>query len=85
MNKKTTILAAAFTLALAGAAQAEDIKMEKCSIVGADGKGLIKAGKADCASENNSCSGTNKVGDPKAWIYIPAGSCEKIQGGVVNK
>ena len=45
--------------------------------------GIAKAGKNDCASAgNNSCGGTSKVnGDPKAWIYVPAGYCDRIVGG----
>ena len=45
--------------------------------------GLAKAGKNDCASTgNNSCAGTSKANaDPKAWIFVPAGYCERIVGG----
>ena len=45
--------------------------------------GIAKAGKNDCASTgNNSCGGTSKVNsDPKAWIFVPAGYCERIVGG----
>lgn len=58
--------------------------MEKCIIVGPDGRGLIKEGMADCAYENQqSCSGHNEPGDASAWIYIPAGICSKIRGGSV--
>jgi len=51
-------------------------KAEKCY-------GITKAGKNDCASTgNNSCGGTSKVNaDPKAWIYVPEGYCERIVGG----
>lgn len=50
-------------------------KAEKCY-------GIAKAGKNDCASTgNNSCGGSSKVNaDPKAWIYVPAGYCERIVG-----
>jgi uncharacterized membrane protein len=51
-------------------------KTEKCY-------GIAKASKNDCASAGaNSCGGTSKVnGDPKAWIYVPEGYCERIVGG----
>jgi len=51
-------------------------KAEKCY-------GIAKAGKNDCASTgNNSCGGTSKLNsDPKAWIYVPEGYCERIVGG----
>ena len=51
-------------------------KTEKCY-------GIAKAGKNDCASTgNNSCGGSSRLNsDPKAWIYVPAGYCERIVGG----
>jgi uncharacterized membrane protein len=54
-------------------------KAEKCY-------GIAKAGKNDCASAgNNSCGGTSKLNsDPKAWIYVPEGYCERIVGGSVT-
>jgi uncharacterized membrane protein len=44
--------------------------------------GVAKAGANDCGSTgNNSCAGTARVNsDPKAWIYVPAGVCNKIVG-----
>ncbi|MBI4521493.1 MAG: DUF2282 domain-containing protein [Gemmatimonadetes bacterium] len=50
-------------------------KAEKCY-------GIAKAGSNDCASTgNNSCGGTSKLNaDPKAWIYVPAGYCDRIVG-----
>jgi uncharacterized membrane protein len=57
-------------------APAPSFKAEKCY-------GIAKAGKNDCASTgNNSCGGSSKLnGDPKAWIYVPEGYCERIVGG----
>ena len=54
----------------------KEFKTEKCY-------GIAKAGKNDCASTgNNSCGGSSKLSsDPKAWIYVPAGYCERIVGG----
>ena len=45
--------------------------------------GIAKAGGNDCASTgNNSCGGTSKLNsDPKAWIYVPVGYCDRIVGG----
>jgi uncharacterized membrane protein len=43
--------------------------------------GIAKAGKNDCQTANSSCAGTSKrdnQGD--AWIYMPAGSCDKLVG-----
>jgi uncharacterized membrane protein len=59
-----------------GPAPTPSFKAEKCY-------GIAKAGKNDCASTgNNSCAGTSKLnGDKKAWIYVPAGYCDRIVGG----
>jgi uncharacterized membrane protein len=83
MNKRV-IIASAIAAAVAGtalvarAAPAPEpsFKAEKCY-------GIAKAGKNDCASTgNNSCAGTSKANaDPRAWIYVPAGYCERIVGG----
>ena len=52
-------------------------KAEKCY-------GIAKAGHNDCASAGNSCAGTSvKDGDHTAWIYVPAGTCAKIQGATM--
>jgi uncharacterized membrane protein len=57
-------------------ATAPSFKAEKCY-------GIAKAGKNDCASTGaNSCGGTSKANsDPKAWIFVPDGYCERIVGG----
>ena len=72
-------VAAAFALpVLASPAAAADAewKGEKCY-------GVNAAGKNDCASTgNNSCAGhATKADDPNAWILVPVGTCEKINGG----
>ena len=75
-----TALAAAIAAPAALSAQkpvaAPSFKAEKCY-------GIAKAGKNDCASTgNNSCGGSAKANsDPRAWIYVPAGYCERIVGG----
>jgi uncharacterized membrane protein len=81
---KRVLLASAFAAAVAGSAllsaqkpvDPPSFKSEKCY-------GIAKAGKNDCASQGaNSCGGSSKVsGDKKAWIYVPAGYCERIVGG----
>jgi uncharacterized membrane protein len=82
MNKRVFIasaLAAAVAAPSLASAQtpapAPNFKAEKCY-------GLAKAGKNDCASTgNNSCGGSSKVNaDPKAWIYVPEGYCDRIVG-----
>jgi uncharacterized membrane protein len=62
--------------AQAGPAPEPTFKAEKCY-------GISAAGKNDCASaNNNSCAGmSKKASDGKAWVYVPAGTCNKIVGG----
>ncbi len=44
--------------------------------------GVSKAGKNDCNTANSSCAGTSKKdGQADAWIYVPAGSCDRLVGG----
>ena len=54
-------------------------KYEKCY-------GVAKAGKNDCFTSKSACGGTVKTdADPEAWVYVPAGVCEKIVGGSLKK
>lgn len=54
---------------------------EKCA-------GVVKAGKNDCGALDgkHGCAGQASLdNDDTEWIYVPAGTCEKITGGVVAK
>ena len=85
MNKTALLPATSMLLAALAAPQlasaqqpapAPEFKAEKCF-------GIAKAGKNDCASTgNNSCAGTSRLdGDPRAWVYMPAGYCERLVDG----
>jgi uncharacterized membrane protein len=85
MNKRvlvaSAIAAAMGAPGLAGAqtpgpAPTPPFKAEKCY-------GIARAGQNDCASTGyNTCAGTSRVNmDLRAWIYVPEGYCERIQGG----
>ena len=71
-------VAAALALPLvshAGPAPKPKFDAEKCY-------GITKAGKNDCQTANSSCAGTSKRdSQADAWIYVPAGACEKVVGG----
>ena len=45
--------------------------------------GVNASGKNDCGARGvHACAGESKIAnDPKSWIYVPAGTCAKIQGG----
>ncbi len=61
--------------AKAGPAPTPSFQAEKCY-------GINAAGKNDCAASNShSCAGEAKrASDPASWIYVPTGTCQKIQG-----
>ena len=84
MKKRQILIASAVAAALSmplssiaqnGPMPKPKFETEKCY-------GVAKAGKNDCQTANSSCAGTSKKdaqGD--AWIYAPAGTCEKLVGG----
>ena len=77
-----TVLGALAIAAIAAQASAGPAPMpagsEKCY-------GVAKAGKNDCKTPSNSCAGqVQKDRDPAAFIAVPAGTCEKIAGGMVK-
>ena len=84
MNKTHLLVASAMVAALgltgstglaAGPAPKPKFEAEKCY-------GIAKAGKNDCQTANSSCAGTSRRDSQKdAWIYVPAGTCEKVVGG----
>jgi len=73
-------VAAALSLSLSSTAQSgpapkPKFEAEKCY-------GVAKAGKNDCQTANSSCAGTSKRdGQGDAWIYVPAGTCDRVVGG----
>jgi len=67
--------ALATVLSLSAVGTASAAENEKCY-------GIAKAGKNDCQTATHSCAGTataDAAGD--SWIYVPAGTCDKISGG----
>ena len=76
-----TALAAAIAIpiAIASTDALAEGENEKCY-------GVAAAGKNDCQTATSSCAGTStqdRAAD--AWIFVPAGTCEKIAGGVVKE
>jgi uncharacterized membrane protein len=80
-NLLRTAMASLLALGASTAATAAlaDHHQEQCA-------GVIKAGKNDCATSTNACHGhVTTDSNPEAWIYLPAGTCEKIVGARVVK
>ena len=80
----TVLLAAAVAGLISGSATAQvhpekpTYKYEKCY-------GVARAGQNDCFFASNSCAGTSaQDDDPRAWIYVPQGTCKKISGGTLE-
>ncbi|HUL06081.1 MAG TPA: DUF2282 domain-containing protein [Candidatus Acidoferrum sp.] len=75
---KNSILVAsalATVLSLSATAGAQAADNEKCY-------GVAKAGKNDCQTATHSCAGTATKDDQgDSWIYVPAGTCDKLAGG----
>ena len=82
MEDKNVLMSAALAgvVALGLGAVAEDASaakpgFEKCA-------GIVKAGMNDCGTSNHACAGqATKDGDAEEWVYVPAGTCNKIAGG----
>jgi len=79
MYKSVTMSALASVLALglatSGNALAAKKGFEKCY-------GVAKAGMNDCGTAKHACGGQSKKdGDPKEWVYVPKGTCEKLKKG----
>ena len=61
--------------ALAQPAEEPKYDNEKCY-------GIAKAGKNDCAANGHACQAhARQDGNGNEWIYVPAGTCERLVGG----
>jgi uncharacterized membrane protein len=85
-SKTTSLAAAAFAAVLAspfaagaGPAPAPQFTAEKCY-------GIAAASQNDCQTTTHSCAGESKQArDRESWIYVPSGTCAKIEGGSLKK
>ena len=85
MQNRTLIASALAVAVLAmpllanAAADAAAAGKEKCS-------GVATAGKNDCAANGHGCAAQSKLAkNTKEWVYLPAGTCDRLVGGVVGK
>ena len=87
MNSKVLVMAAmagALGLSAISSASAGEMKdgaaMDAMSTVKC--YGINAAHKNDCKAPGHSCAGQDaKAKDPNAFVEVPAGICEKIDGG----
>ena len=88
MNKRQVLIATAVAAALSmpltsmaqnGPAPKPQFTAEKCY-------GVAAASQNDCQTSTHSCAGESKQArDKESWIYVPAGTCTKIDGGSLKK
>ena len=87
MNKKLVVDSAIATILSVGMLAATQVQAvpdqpkewEKCA-------GIAKTGKNDCGALDgkHGCAGQATVDNADTeWVYVPAGTCAKITGGVV--
>ncbi|MGK0367208.1 MAG: putative membrane protein [Thermoproteota archaeon] len=85
MNTKTlfgTTLALGIAAASMGAQAAPEWAKPGDTIVKC--AGIAKKMKNDCGANGHQCGGMAKTAsDPKEWVYVPEGVCEKIVGAKV--
>lgn len=77
-------LAGAMALGVASITSAAGMPQGKAMPMGNMVKcyGINAAHKNDCKSPGHSCAGQDaKARDPNAFVAVPAGLCEKIDGG----
>jgi len=85
MKDNSTLMSAALAgvLALGLSAAAHDAAaakpgFEKCA-------GVVKKGMNDCGTSQHACAGQATAdSDPEEWVYVPAGTCEKIAGATLK-
>ncbi len=78
MHKSLGLIIAAAVIS-ATAAKAEEVKYEHCY-------GVAKAGQNDCQTSTHICAGKSVTDhDPHAFISLPKGTCEKINGGLTSE
>ena len=66
-------LAAALSMSVASAAQAQET--ERCY-------GVAKAGQNDCKTAGHDCKSQSEAdADPDSFVFLPIGTCKKIDGG----
>lgn len=84
IKKGATLAGIASALFLTGVVAKADVPAqpttwEKCA-------GIAKAAKNDCGSLDgkHDCAGKATTdASPNDWVYVPAGTCEKIAGGKI--
>jgi uncharacterized membrane protein len=86
LDNKSLSFAAALAAALAlpvaagaGPAPTPQFSAEKCY-------GIAAASQNDCQTSMHSCAGESKrARDKESWIYVPTGTCAKIDGSSLKK
>lgn len=85
--KSTLVALISLTMQGAYAANGQEESSQMGTLVGMEKcYGIAKAGMNDCSTISHSCAGAAKINnDPKEWIAVPEGLCNKIVGGTLNE
>lgn len=87
MKRNHTVVSIASAIALGvglAAQQAQAAKPtwqghEKCA-------GVVKKGMNDCGTSKHNCAGqATRDNDPEEWVYLPAGTCDKLAGSTLKQ
>ena len=81
MNRSHVLAAAiAAAVALPAIVQADPAAVPKYTFEKCYGVSVRSAN--DCGTATHSCAGTATMNkDPSSWLYVPTGTCKKIDGG----
>lgn len=83
--KSNTVIVSAFAAAMALTAASQVVAQVKQPASSEKCYGVVKAGLNDCQTASSSCAGTaTRDRQPDAFVYVPAGTCKKIAGGVLK-
>jgi uncharacterized membrane protein len=83
--KSNTVIVSAFAAAMALTAASQVLAQTQQPANSEKCYGVVKAGLNDCQTANSSCAGTaTRDRQADAYVYVPAGTCKKIAGGVVK-
>ena len=85
---KSAVMAASAVLAAIGLpalAQGQERVVAPTNFKPQECYGIAKAGQNDCQTLTHACAGLAATSqDRESWIYLPAGTCEKIVGASIK-
>jgi uncharacterized membrane protein len=85
-SKMNSLAAAAFAAVVASPFAADAAPTPAPQFTAEKCYGIAAASQNDCQTSTHSCAGEAKQArDKESWIYVPAGTCTKIDGGSLKR